>query len=157
MLQHSDRRDDIVAEAFRVLRPGGYVWVCKSDFTALYFHPPHAALERFVRSWADSMRARGGDPDIGHRVPSMLTDAGFEVVHAIASLEGACRAEYQWFAGGLAVLESAATRGIDELSRGQRTQQQEVFDDLEALRATGWSYFGIWQAVGRKPNESFDA
>lgn len=35
VLQHTARRGTILAEAHRVLKPGGLIWVCESDFTQL--------------------------------------------------------------------------------------------------------------------------
>ncbi len=146
VLQHTEQRGAILAEAHRVLRPGGLIWVCESDFTDLYFHPRRRALERFVRAWAEDMRARGGEPSLGHQVPALLSAAGFEVIRAEATLEGTRADEYQWSAGALAILQSAANRSAGSISDSQRKRVQR---DLQAMRTGGWCYFGIWQTVGQ--------
>lgn len=86
------------------------------------------------------MRERGGDPDLGHQVPALLSAAGFEVMAANATLECTSANDFQWSAGAPVILLSAAKRGAAHTD-GER--QARVLRDLDALRTEGWLYFGI--------------
>jgi hypothetical protein len=63
-----------------VLQPGGVAIVEDIDFTGYFCHPYAAALWRYVELYTQAVRRRGGDPNIGPRLPGLLLDAGFERV-----------------------------------------------------------------------------
>jgi ubiquinone/menaquinone biosynthesis C-methylase UbiE len=63
------------------LRPGGLIVVEDIDFRGHFSYPESAALARYVELYSEIVRRKGADPNIGPRLPSLLTDAGFEYVH----------------------------------------------------------------------------
>jgi hypothetical protein len=64
----------------RVLKPGGVVMIEDTDFGGCFCHPYCAAFWRYVELYTQTVRRRGGDPNIGPRLPGMLLDAGVERV-----------------------------------------------------------------------------
>jgi ubiquinone/menaquinone biosynthesis C-methylase UbiE len=62
------------------LRPGGIVVVEDIDFRGYFCHPECAALRRYVELYTETVRRRGGDANIGPRLPALLSAAGFENV-----------------------------------------------------------------------------
>lgn len=62
---------------FRLLKAGGKVIVEDIDFSGHFVHPPLAAFDRYRELYCTSVRRRGGDPNIGPRVPKILKDCGF--------------------------------------------------------------------------------
>jgi ubiquinone/menaquinone biosynthesis C-methylase UbiE len=62
------------------LRPGGVILVEDIDFRGHFAYPESAALTRYVELYSEIVRRKGADPNIGPRLPSLLTDAGFENV-----------------------------------------------------------------------------
>jgi SAM-dependent methyltransferase len=71
------------AGAFRRhLRPGGLLVVEDTDFAGYFAHPPTASFDRFLELYRAVVRGRGGDPDIGPHLPSMLAAAGLTAVGA---------------------------------------------------------------------------
>jgi SAM-dependent methyltransferase len=61
-----------------VVAPGGVVVVEDMDHSAVFTHPRCDAMERYVALYDQAARARGGDPEIGPKLPGMLRRAGIE-------------------------------------------------------------------------------
>lgn len=64
----------------RQLRPGGVLAVEDIDFSGQVNHPDSPALQRYREFYRATVTRRGGDPDIGPRLPLMLKQQGFEQV-----------------------------------------------------------------------------
>jgi SAM-dependent methyltransferase len=64
----------------RHVRPGGLVVLEDIDASGTFAWPPCPALERYQELYASVVRGRGGNPDIGTRLPELLLDAGFDDV-----------------------------------------------------------------------------
>jgi SAM-dependent methyltransferase len=66
----------------RLLKPGGrFVIQDYYNYRAIKVAPRSEAFERVIRAVDESWRIRGGDPDIGCRLPAMLARAGLRVTH----------------------------------------------------------------------------
>lgn len=65
-----------VAEAHRVLRPGGVLVALEPDYGGMIEHPPGIATRRI---WLAALARAGADPTIGRRLPGLLRSAGFDV------------------------------------------------------------------------------
>jgi len=63
------------------LKPGGMLAVQDIDFDGHVCYPPSGAFDRYVELYTKSVRARGGDPCIGPRLPSLIQEAGFSEVN----------------------------------------------------------------------------
>ena len=62
------------------VRPGGLVVVADTHFRGHFCEPDNAAFRRYVELYTETLRRRGGDANIGSRLPGLLADAGFEHV-----------------------------------------------------------------------------
>lgn len=62
------------------LKPGGLLAVQDIDFDGHVCYPPSSAFNRYVELYSKSARARGCDPCIGPRLPSLVQAAGFSDV-----------------------------------------------------------------------------
>jgi SAM-dependent methyltransferase len=80
LLTHLRDPGATVARMRDALKPGGAVVVEDIDFTGHFSWPESAAFRRYIQLYRDVVRARGGDPDIGPRLPVLLGDAGLERV-----------------------------------------------------------------------------
>jgi SAM-dependent methyltransferase len=80
LLTHLKDPPGALARILQVLQPGGVVIVEDIDFTGYFCHPYAAALWRYVELYTQAVRRRGGDPNIGPRLPGLLLDVGFERV-----------------------------------------------------------------------------
>jgi SAM-dependent methyltransferase len=61
----------------RALHPGGVAVLEDIDFRGYFCHPDSPALWRYVELYTETVRRRGGDANIGPRLPSLLTEAEF--------------------------------------------------------------------------------
>ena len=80
LLSHVGDPDLVVGAMVEALRPAGVVIVEDIDFTGSLCHPPCPAHDLFVEIYRETVRRRGGNADLGPRLPSLLQDAGLEQV-----------------------------------------------------------------------------
>jgi ubiquinone/menaquinone biosynthesis C-methylase UbiE len=64
----------------RALKPGGIIVVEDIDFRGYFCDPECPALWRYVELYSQAVARRGGDANIGPRLPGLLSEAGFEHV-----------------------------------------------------------------------------
>lgn len=70
----------VVERVARALRPGGVFAVMDyCHYQGLVVLPKHPIFAAVIRAVERSWRARGGDPDVGSRLPAMMEAAGLEV------------------------------------------------------------------------------
>lgn len=62
------------------MRPGGVLVVVDVDFRGYFCYPESPALRRYVELYTETVRRRGGDANIGPRLPGLLAANGFEAV-----------------------------------------------------------------------------
>ncbi|MEY4630893.1 MAG: Demethylmenaquinone methyltransferase [Pseudomonadota bacterium] len=92
LLTHLRNPGQVISAMQRCIRPGGVIIVEDIDFRGHFSEPDCPALQRYVDYYTKAAQARGGDPNIGPRLPGLLRSAGFEnvqmkVIHP-AALEG---------------------------------------------------------------------
>lgn len=67
----------ILDEARRVLKPGGILYATEVFDRALYTWPACPAMTAYFTAYTRLQKAFGGDPDVGARMPGLLSQAGF--------------------------------------------------------------------------------
>ena len=65
-----------LAEACRVLQPGGAIAAIEPDYGGLIEYPPQIAVQSI---WIDAIARAGGDPHVGRKLPGLLIAAGLSV------------------------------------------------------------------------------
>jgi predicted O-methyltransferase YrrM len=81
LLTHLPNPVSALTKMRQALRPGGgLIAVEDIDFTGHFCYPDCPALWRYVELYGEAVRRRGGDPNIGLRLPQMLVELGCENV-----------------------------------------------------------------------------
>jgi SAM-dependent methyltransferase len=78
LLSHVGDSALVVERMVRALKPGGTAIVEDTDFTGCRCHPPSAAYDRYVALYRETVCRRGGNADLGLRLPTLLAEAGLE-------------------------------------------------------------------------------
>jgi ubiquinone/menaquinone biosynthesis C-methylase UbiE len=80
LLTHLKAPGAAVAAIYRTLRPGGVFAVEDIDFSGHFIYPESRAFRRYHELYCATVSRRGGDPDIGLRLASLLKQAGFQEI-----------------------------------------------------------------------------
>lgn len=133
------------------VRPGG--WVAVEDlFTGtLGSEPPAPALDRLQEVYSATVRAHGGDPTIGPRLPALLAAVGLDDVHEVTVENPMSAVEDKLFLAELVdnmrdtMLASGAATGaeLDELRAGVERAARDPERVFHQAR--------IHQVWGRRP------
>jgi SAM-dependent methyltransferase len=151
LLTHLADPAEAVTRLVARLQPGGVLIVEDIDCSGHFCHPDSAAFRRYVALYTGAARARGGDPEIGPRLPSLLGQAGLGELgmHVVqpAGLEGEVKliGPITLEAIGDAVV-AAGLATADELS--------QVLGELSSFarkEGTVLSIPRVVQAWGRRP------
>jgi ubiquinone/menaquinone biosynthesis C-methylase UbiE len=81
LLTHLLEPGRAVERLVRAARPGGLVVVEDIEFAAHFCYPPCPAFTRYVDLYQRAVTRKGGDPNIGPRLVSLLLDTGLDEVH----------------------------------------------------------------------------
>jgi SAM-dependent methyltransferase len=71
----------VIARVSRAMKPGArFVILDYSHYEGFRMSPPSAITERIFNAVGESFRVHGGNPSIGLELPSMMRDAGLDIV-----------------------------------------------------------------------------
>jgi ubiquinone/menaquinone biosynthesis C-methylase UbiE len=92
LLTHLPNPQRTLAKMHGALRPGGVLLVEDVDFEGHFSHPECDAFRQYVRLYSEVSRRLGHDPNIGRRLPELLSRSGFDRVEVLvaqpAALDG---------------------------------------------------------------------
>jgi SAM-dependent methyltransferase len=78
LLTHVPDPRSVLRSMYAALRPGGMLAVVDIDFSGYFSHPECTAVSRYAALYTETVRRRGGDANIGPRLPSLLTELSLE-------------------------------------------------------------------------------
>ncbi len=101
VLQHLTDPARALAEAGRVLRPGGLLAVRDSDYAGFFWSPPSPTLDRWLALYHELTERNGADADAGRSLPAWVRAAGFTDMTVTSSNWTFADAEGRAWWGGL--------------------------------------------------------
>lgn len=151
VLTHLPDPAGVVRALYARLRPGGMIGVEDIDFSGYFTHPKSQAFERYHELYCATVSRRGGDPNIGPRLPLLLKECGFEgvgvcVVQPIAT-EGEAKLVSPM------TMENIAGAVLED-GLATREEIDEVVRELYAFAADPNTVAGVPRVVqswGRRP------
>jgi ubiquinone/menaquinone biosynthesis C-methylase UbiE len=81
LLTHVPDPRSVLRSMYAALRPGGMLAVVDIDFSGYFSYPESAAVTRYVALYTETVKRRGGDANIGPRLPSLLNELGLTDIH----------------------------------------------------------------------------
>jgi SAM-dependent methyltransferase len=151
LLSHLAKPAGAIDTLSRALRPGGLLIVEDIDFKGSFAWPETAAFRRYCELYDAVVRRRGGDPDIGPRLPILLSEGGFEQIGMHVVQPMALQGEAKLI--NPITLENITDAILqDDLARPQEIDQ--LTQELYAFAADPHTVSGlarVIQAWGRSP------
>jgi SAM-dependent methyltransferase len=135
------------------LAPGGVVVVEDIDFSGSFCHPDSVAFGRYVDWYTRAVQGRGGDPNIGPRLPAILHEAGLEqrAMHVV---------QPAGFSGDVKLMPALTLEAIaGAVVSSGLASEEEVTDTVDELYAIAekedlvLSGPRVVQAWGRRPRD----
>jgi ubiquinone/menaquinone biosynthesis C-methylase UbiE len=80
LLTHLPKPGEAVERMAQAARQGGLVIVEDIEFAAHFCHPPCLAFRRYVELYQQTVKRKGGDPNIGPRLLRLFLEAGLDDV-----------------------------------------------------------------------------
>ena len=80
LLSHLNEPDTCLAAMVQACAPGGTIIIEDTDFAGSFCYPTCPAYERYKELYQELLKRRGGDPNIGPKLPAMLRRAGIKGV-----------------------------------------------------------------------------
>jgi len=134
VLQHLDRRDEVVAKLARALRPGGILCIEDILMPSGDCDPELPVFRAILRAMAEGLHRSGADPYIGIKLPRLLREAGLTDVDQVARVplvaSGTSSADFY---------RLSFAHAADKLVAGGVATQAELEDVLAALRKEGYT------------------
>lgn len=80
LLTHLSDPQTVIEKMKTAVKPGGIVAVEDIEFTGHFCYPKSSAFEKYVKLYQQVVRNKGGDSEIGVKLPGMFKKAGFKEV-----------------------------------------------------------------------------
>ena len=142
-----------IAAFGRTLRPGGLLIVEDIDFKGSFAWPETAAFRRYCELYYAVVRPRGGDPDIGPRLPILLAAGGFGQIDMHVVQPMATQGEAKLI--NPITLENIADAILQD-GLATRSEIDALIQELYAFAAAPHTVAGlarVIQAWGRRPTD----
>ena len=81
LLTHLSEPQKAIELMKMALKPGGRIAIEDLEFAGHFCYPKHSAFDRYIELYQQVVQNKGGDPEIGLKLPGMLKKVGFQEVN----------------------------------------------------------------------------
>jgi ubiquinone/menaquinone biosynthesis C-methylase UbiE len=146
VLQHVGDPVRALSEMVRVTRPGGFIAVRDSDYSAMTWYPRSPGMDDWLELYLRVARANGGEPDAGRRLRSWALRTGLTDITATSSTWTFATAEERQWWSGLWADRTLASAYAERATEGGHATTEQLAAVSDAWRAWGRQEDG-WFAV----------
>jgi SAM-dependent methyltransferase len=150
LLSHLTDPARALARMAKALKAGGILAVEDVEFSAHFCFPDCPAFEEYVNLYGAAARAKGADPEIGPRLPSLLQDAGLSDVDMRVAQPAGIRGEAKLLSAITMELIGDAVVSAGLASAADVKRIAEALNVAASDERTVMSTPRIIQAWGRK-------
>jgi len=123
LLTHLSDPVAAVKSFLRQLRPGGILALEDIDFSGSFTYPEIPAFRKFYDLYNAVVRCRGGDPNIGQRLPVIMKDCGLEAIRvSVVQPTG--------LTGEVKLLNGLTMENITDVVLADQLATQEEIDEI---------------------------
>ena len=151
LLCHVANPSHVLNQMIAYASPGGVIAVEDIDFSGYFCHPPCPELHEYMDLVRRTMRARGGNADIGPELPGLLMNAGLQKVEMQVAQPAATNGEVKLIQP---ITMDSVTEAVVAEGLGGEADVKRITDALLAYAEdpnTVMSVPRFIQAWGRKP------
>lgn len=151
LLSHLEEPARFLRAIRRAMRPGAILAVVDTDFRGHFCEPECPAFWRYVELYTETLRRRGGDANIGPRLPGLLAQNGFENVRMNVVQPAGMEREVKRI--NPVTMENIADSVLAEGLASREEIDRVVTELYEFARASGsvMSMVRLVEAWGRRP------
>ena len=150
LLSHLSEPEKCLEAMAKACRPKGTIVVEDTDFIGSFCYPKCAAYERYLELYQSLVHRRGGDANIGPKLPAMLAGAGGEELQVNVVQPAHIQGEGKLMAS---VTMERISDGVISERLATESEVQQIIDglnDAEADRETVMSLPRILQVWGKR-------
>lgn len=81
LLTHLSHPQTVIEKMKMAVKPGGLIAVEDLEFSGHFCYPKCPAFDKYIQLYQQVVQNKGGDPEIGLKLPGMLKKAGFKEVN----------------------------------------------------------------------------
>jgi SAM-dependent methyltransferase len=154
LLSHLAEPARVIQSMADALKPGGVAIIEDIDFSGYFCEPPHRAHDRWVQLYRETVRRRGGNADLGPKLPALLQRAGLERIGVSISQEYALEGEPKLIPA-LTLQRIAGAVSAEGVASAREVAQ--TIEELHALSTDTSTLMGmprVVQAWGTRPRRS---
>lgn len=150
LLSHLNEPENCLAAMAQASVPGGTIVIEDTDFAASFCYPICIAYERYTKLYQELVQRRGGDANIGPKLPAMLRRAGIQDIEVNVIQPAHIRGEGKLMAP---LTMSRISDALTAEGLTTQTEAQQILTDLNRVAAnceTVISLPRIFQVWGKR-------
>lgn len=150
LLTHLANQGQLCEKAFHILKPNGVFVTEDIDFRGHFSFPENSAFRRYIDLYTQSSILAKGDPHIGPKLPALLKENNFEIIHTNVIQPAGLSGEVKLIA---AITMANIAEAVVKQDLATKQEVEEIVNELYAVAEDPSTYLSmprIVQVVGRK-------